>query len=523
MQSRFASVKRPILALAALATLIVATGLTPARAVSHNNLSAPGTTGKIRVRPQFQDRTGATKLQAGDPKDASTNPNRTVGDVPKLPGDLNPSPCTPAPADCLRLAGNNDAAVNASAADGHTHYHVGDTTLIVNEVAGFRAGDTIQIGSPHCNYVSLGLTCKKFIPGFGLVNEQPTGEVATVVGGHVGIDDHGVGVLELASGLTLEHIEGSQIVKLATGYQGQQFRVDIPQVDLLNCDLLFSTCNTNSVEVRAWFLPPQGSHDPAFARRPLFLNRDGKSFSALVPAACGIPGGCGAGFFSFYIPKEITGTGTIGKTFSVDTPDTWYTVIVTATDVVTGGLVADGVQRFKLNPAAITELKAVADPRSGRTEAFPMESIEITGAVRDNTSAIGLARRPAEDIIVDVKVTQPSGSSSTFQTNSCVDTDPTPADVCGGGLLGENPDGHGKFIITYGGPQGVFLSLGLTTTGPKSPTCNDESSLFGLIPCAGAVFTMMDTFDTGTYDVLASLRGYKPAATASTSFDVVLL
>jgi len=526
MKSRFATVKRPLLALTALAAMIAVTGtVVPAGAVAHNNLSFPGTSGKIRVHSIFQDRTGATLQQKGDQNDATTNPNRTVGDVPLNPSNESNTPCTPAPADCLRTLGVNDPAVNPSASDGHAHYHTGDTSIIVNEVAGFKKGDSVMIGSPYCNFAFLGLTCKKFIPGFGIVDEQPTGEIVTVVGGNVAPGDHGVGVLELGgAGLTNDvcptpaplapcaHLEGTQLTKLPTLYQGQQMRVDIPHVDLLDCDILLTTCNPNDVVVTADFTPPQGSHDPSFPSRPLALNRDDANgpFAALVFAACG-PAPCGSGYFSFYIPKEITGNATIGSTFNVNKTDTWYTVEVKALDATDGHVVADGVVRFKLNPASIVDLKAENPRRPGVSTFFPTESVEITGAVRDNSSPASLYR-PVEDVIVDVDVTRPDGSTTRYPVTSCVDTDPTPGDVCGGNIFRSQPNGHGKFLVTFGGPSGLFLAL-----NPQTATCNSG------IECPFVVVgSMLDTFDTGTYDVLATLRNYDPVVSAPTTFDVAI-
>lgn len=547
MRSGFAPVKRPLLALVCLAALLATMAITPAQAVVHNNLSMAGTQGRIRVRSVFQERTGATQLQRGDQRSTATNPNRTVGDVPAIKGNQYAAGCAPFSSDCLRTLAPNDPTVNPSAADGHAHYHTGDKFVIVNEVSGFRRGDTVLIGSPYCNFPTLGATCKKFIPGFGLVNEQPVGEVANVVGGDVNPGDKGVGVLELGgSGLAntvcftaslygpCAYEAGTQISKLETLYQGQQFRVDINHTDLLDCDttaLPPISCNPNDVAVSATFLPPQGAHDPSFPTRPLALNRDNMNgpFAAVVPATCG-PATCGAGHFSFYIPKEITGTATIGRTFNVETPDTWYTVEVTAKDTVTGAVVADGVVRFKLNTVSIVGLKAENPQQPGDNTFFPGESVEITGGLRDNTSAPALAARPVEDVIVDVTVTRPDGSDATYGVTSCVDTDPTPADQCGGNVFRSQPDGHGKFLVTFGGPQGVFIHfIGTNSTcnGPSGPSAIEDLLLAPLNLIDQCVLTpvlsITDTLDTGTYDVEASIRGYSPPVTATTSFDVILI
>ncbi|MGH2727993.1 MAG: hypothetical protein ACRDKS_13560, partial [Actinomycetota bacterium] len=194
-------------------------------------------------------------------------------------------------------------------------------------------------------------------------------------------------------------------------------------------------------------------------------------------------------------------------------------VEVTARDLVTNALIADGVVRFKLNPVVITDLKAENPQSPGDNTFFPMESVEITGGLKDNSSPPALANRPVEDVIVDVTVTRPDGSSASYEVTSCVDTDPTPADQCGGNIFRSQPDGHGKFMVTFGGPQGVFINTGipgiLTTTGPKSTTCNDI--------CIDALFSMTDTLDTGTYDVFAEIRGYNPTVSATATFDVILL
>jgi hypothetical protein len=171
------------------------------------------------------------------------------------------------------------------------------------------------------------------------------------------------------------------------------------------------------------------------------------------------------------------------------------------------------VVRFKLNPASIVDLKAENPRRPGVSTFFPTESVEITGAVRDNSSPAALYR-PVEDVVVDVDVTKPDGSTSSYQVTSCVDTDPTPSDVCGGNIFRSQPNGHGKFLVTFGGPSGLFID----DDDLDDTTCN--AGAFG---CLGTVISgMLDTFDTGTYDVLATLRGYNPSVSASTTFDVAI-
>ncbi|MHB8510890.1 MAG: hypothetical protein ACYDCC_01820 [Actinomycetota bacterium] len=694
MKSRFAPVKRPLLALTVLVAIVAATGAMPAANAStpikdviyHNNLSFPGTTGLIRVRPVVQDNKGATHLNSGDPNIKDGNPNTTIGDGPYAPPTISQissnfysQPCTGSSFDCVRVLANNDPSVNASATGGITRYNPGDTAIIVNDVAGFQKGDTLLIGSPYCNFPTLGNSCKKFLPGFGVVNEQPAGEVVHVAGGDV--NSSGVGVLQLLEPLTQTHLEGSQVTKLPTLYQGQQFRVDIDYAALLNCDLAFTTCNFAShkdpntgativddpgnVNVTADFIPPEGSHDPAFPSRPLPLSRDNQNgpFTTSVPGDChptfttvpkvsgtatggsttsltdttkdfvndGIvagdtlnltglagtpsvpvasitqsvaggkfdtlnwstatatpviagtaynvgtmsqfnpaPAHCGAGFASFYIPSNITEEATVGHSFSTDTPDNWYSVIITATDAQTGAVVADGMARFKLNPVAITNLKAKhpTDLSAGPATFFPGEAVQISGFLRDATAL----DRPVENVLTSVEVDAPQigggFSSTTFLTNSCWNTNSDGAfsagkDSCGGNPFDPTQDGHGSFYVQYGGPEGVFVSFdtsispwfgippSVPPSAPPTPsdftpdglvqyvlvdllgvhgstTCNPETNFviipgFLEIPCVNGLLHVTDTLNTGTYTVIARLYNFRPAVTAQTTFDVKLV
>lgn len=508
MGKRLRSV-RAALALCAV-TLAVLGGVVPARAIGAlqvNNLSSLGTQGEIRARSIFQDGTGASVLQTGVPTDPRTNPNRTIGDAVAVAPFNTPGP---------RFLGNNPFA-----GDGHTHYHAGDTQLFVNDVTGFALGDTLLVGSPNCNFAFRSLNCKSSVPP---ANEQPYGQIVHVVGGDIG--QIGSGLLQITPPLTgapqcatdyafgpCAMIEGVQVTKTPTVYQGQQLRIDIAHAALVNG-------SANPVAVTADFVPPQGSNDPSYPRRPLTLNRDTASTSAIVSNVCP----CGSGFFSFYVPKEIFVTQTIGNTFNTELGHTWYQIIVTARDTVTNTVRADGVLRFKPNPVAITEFSPHRDPIE------VTEAVDLRGRLRDNSSAAGLTRLPVEDVIVDVVVTKPSGVQSAYQTTSCVDTDPGPNDRCGSDPFGTQPHGHGAFQIRVGGLQGLFI--GIPGIGQSTLNCSGQvilanpstySRLLNVPGCVIApILSALDTLEPGTYDALATLRGFNPPVARATTFDVVL-
>ena len=127
MRIRFRAVGAALaLGAVAISVLGVAAPARASAAMQFNNLSSLGTQGEIRARSVFQDGTGATVLQAGVPTDPKTNPNRTIGDA--VAAVATPALNTPGP----RLLGNNPFA-----GDGHTHYHAGDTRLLINDVTGF--------------------------------------------------------------------------------------------------------------------------------------------------------------------------------------------------------------------------------------------------------------------------------------------------------------------------------------------------------------------------------------------------
>lgn len=507
MKNRFRTLKAA-LALAAVGVGIIGS-VVPAHAIGAltvNNLSFLGTQGLVRARATFNDGTGATVLQQGVPTQPATNPNRTIGDN-VLPMTFN----TPG----LRTLGNNPFA-----GDGHTHYHAGNTQLLVDDVSAFALGDTVLVGSPYCNFAFRALNCKAGVPA---ANEQPLGQVVHVVGGDIG--QSGPGLLEISPGLTANPqcaivggfgpcalIEGSRVTKMPTVYQGQQLRIDVGHADLLYG-------SPNPVAVTADFIPPQGSNDPSYPRRPLTLNRDTGLTSAIVSNTCP----CGSGFFSFYIPKEIMVTQTIGNTFNVDLGHTWYTIVVTARDTVTNQVRADGVLRFKPNAVAITQF----EPDQQTIEVT--QAVNLRGRLRDNTSAAALTRLPVEDVIVDVVVTKPSGVQSSYQTTSCVDTDPGTADRCGSDPF-QTSNGHGTFQVRVGGLQGLFVGIPnvpsstLNCSGQVKPLQpNTYPALLNVPGCALApVLSAMDTLEIGTYDALATLRGYNPPVARSTTFDVTL-
>ncbi|MHB8513277.1 MAG: hypothetical protein ACYDCC_14025 [Actinomycetota bacterium] len=494
-------------------TVVLLAGVVPAQAVTVNSLSMPGTLGRIRLRPVFQQTSGATALQQGDPSVSGSNPNRTIGDD-VIPLTFN----TPGP----RFLG-----VNPFATDGHAHYHAGDTQILVNDVSGFHVGDTVLIGSPYCNFPYLGLSCKRSAPA---VDETPPGQVNYIVGGD--FSTTGPGIIDLAYGLVGSNYcfkqtgspcavdQGTQIAKLPTLYQGQQFRVDIAHVDVVNG-------SAHNVNVTADLVPPQGAIDPNYPRTHLPLSRDASSsFTALVPAACGSaspPPSCGAGFVSFYVPSDITGTATRGLTFGASSGDDWYTVFVTATDAVTGAVVSDGMIRFKLNSVAITALQATP------STVTPTQAVTISGQLRDNSNVAALSAYPVEDVTMDVNVGRPDGMISSYETTSCVNVHATGPDSCGGDIF-DPSSSHGDFSVRVGGLSGLFVGFPNVFTsrlncdaGKFNPLIpSTYQSLLNVPACVlRPVVSATDTTEPGTYDVAASVRGAIPEISRLTSFDVV--
>ena len=467
--------------LLALASLPVVAPLQPAAAagVVVGDLSATGTSGAIRIVSIAADKTGAYRTQRGDPNDLAHDPSRTVGDVARVEdGGPGCSPIEPA-RDCFRTLAINEEAINPSAADGDAHYHAGDTAIIVTDTKMFRAGDTIMIGSPNCNFARLGMTCERYLPSFGMVREQPAGEIVAIEGGDLGPSVHGPGVLRLSHPLAFDHDPGEQVVKLPTVYPGQDMRVDVPNAALL-------ADHAAPLHVRATFVPPQGSRFPwdADFRRPLAAAYSKTVFAQVVHGADGIT--------SFWLPREITYTTTVGRTFSIDGDDSWYTIEIVARDGA-GRVAADGVLRFKTNPLAIPVLSA--DP----ARVVPGNAVQITGWVRDGFSPATLSRR-VEDLDVNVVVAKPRGSQS-FKASSCYDSEPGADDICGGDVLGATPNMHGNFSVRMGGSK-----------------CNEEN--LGVCMRGDVTGRMGDTEDRGTYTVTATLRGVTPPVRATTTFRV---
>lgn len=468
--------------LLALAGLPAAAPTSPAVAAGGivvGNLSAPGTSGAIRVVAVAADKTGRYHTQTGDPSDAAQNPSRTVGDVPRVEdGGPGCAPAQPA-TDCFRTLAINDPTVNASAGDGTGLYRAGDTAIIVTDTKMFRPGDTIMIGSPHCNYARLGMTCERYLPGFGMIREQPTGEVVAVEGGDLGPGAFGPGVLRLSHPLTFDHHPGEQVVKLPTVYPGQDMRVDVPNRVLLGS-------HPAPLRVRATFIPPHGSRFPwdADFRRPLAAAYSKTVFEQIVHGPDGTT--------SFWLPREITYTTTVGRAFSIDSDDSWYTIEIVARDGA-GRVVQDGIVRFKTNPLAIPFM--TADPQ----RVFPGNAVQITGWVRDAFSPATMSRR-VEDIDVNVVVSKPRGSQS-FKASSCYDSEPGPDDICGGDVFGSTPDNHGNFNVRMGGTR-----------------CNEEN--LGICMRGNIYDRMGDTQDRGTYTVNATVRGVTPAVRGTTTFRV---
>lgn len=445
--------------------------------IGFGHLTIEGDLSSIRLNPVVQVTTGETVELRGAPNRPLTNPNRTVGDV-----DFDAPACGGIDPECARILMPNLSVFNDSVSDGHTHYHAGDRFLMVNEVFGFSPGDTIMIGSPSCDFMKLGLQCRKWVTGYGYVNEQPSGETAVVKSGQP--FGQGEGIIELTEPLRRDHTESEPIAKLATAYPGQQLRIDIPAKAIYTDE---------DLNVRADFIPPQGSRDPTYPRRPLTISRESLETEQAV-------GGKG-GVISFYVPREVMYTQTIGHTFDITSSDTWYSVVVSGRTAA-GRLAAYGVFRFKVNPVTIASLDV------DYPTAFPMQAVTITGSVRD---ALALDR-PADDIQVGVVVTKPSGSKS-YRLHSCYDHDPSDNDSCGGGeddVFASQPIHHGDFQARIGGPQGLYVD----PSKPMDATCNRGCDPLG---------SMSDTRSTGTYIVTATTYRITPGSTRETSFDVVLV
>jgi hypothetical protein len=208
------------LLLATVGAIAPQAGSAAGAAVAYS-LTPAGSVGRVLVRPVAANGTGAIVPLTGNPADDRQNPNRIAGYTDVLPPNGNGPACSTVPetADCFRGLLSNSTALNASASDGHTHYHAGDQVIAVNEIKDFRRGDVIMVGSPHCDFARLGTSCRKLIDGV-VVDEQPAGEIAYVAGGDAFEGSHGTGVIVLADPLMFAHPEGTQVAKLPTAYTG---------------------------------------------------------------------------------------------------------------------------------------------------------------------------------------------------------------------------------------------------------------------------------------------------------------
>lgn len=494
-RQRRQAARRAVLATVGLLAAVFA-GLAPAGADGARDLTPPGALGDIRIRPVALQPDGSVAPVTGDPKFAFTNPNRTVGDVEPPPPTGNGVGCADpsGPDDCARTLAVNDPALNASAGDSHTHYHPGDRWIVVNEVHSFAKGDTILIGSPSCNFVVLGSTCRRYRPGYGFHSEQPAGEVAHVVGGDAGKGLTGPGALQLRDGLRSGHPEGTSVVKVPTAYTGQQLQVAVPHWALLGN-------SPGPVTVTASLIPPEGSHDPTFDQTRLPVDHTHPDLYERIVTA---PDGNG----TFFIPRTMTRTATIGPGFDIRTPDTWYSVVITARDPL-GFPVASGIARFKLNPVAMLNL------RIDRTRTYPTYPVAIFGALRDATSPAAL-NRPVEDAAVEVMVTKPDDTRKGFYANSCTDNDPTAETVCGGDEAGYDKRHYGEFKIHVGGARGLQFGRGSGGGG---------SGGFGVCePCAQRnIDSAMDTSRQGTYRAIVSVFGVTPFVGGYVQWEVRIL
>lgn len=483
MQRRPATHRAALLTMALIAGLMAAT---PSRGEGGRDLTPPDALGDVRIRPVALQPDGSVAPLKGDPKFSFTNPNRTVGDVEPPPPLGNGAACTDPskPDDCARTLAVNDPALNPSAGDSHTHYHAGDRWILVNEVHSFDKGDTIMIGSPSCNFIVLGPTCRKYRPGFGFQSQQPTGEVAHVIGGDAGKGLTGPGALLLRDGLRNDHAEGTRVVKLPTAYTGQQLQVVIPHRFLL-------VGTSGPVTVTATLIAPDGSHDPSAYRFRLPVDHTHPDrYERIVSSP--------AGDATFFIPRTMTRTATIGRGFDLATPDTWYAVVIEALDPL-GTPVASGVARFKLNPVTMRDL------RIDRTRTYPTYPVAIFGALRDATALA----RPVEDAAVEVMVTKPDGTTKGFYANSCTDNDPSALTVCGGDEVGYDRRHYGEFKIHVGGARGLQFG------GGGFGVCR---------PCAERnVGSAMDTSQQGTYRAIVSVFGVTPFVGGPVQWEVRVL
>jgi hypothetical protein len=554
-----AALKRPLLALGASIAVLVAGMMPGAWAVEVNNLSQPGTTGDIRVRPiTFGNNPNGYHYNIGDgsPKQ---NPNRTVGDVPVVAANA----CTSvAPGqDCFRVLGVNGPFQPAW--DGHTHYHPGQTKVVVNERKFFQKGDTILIGSQYCNHAFLGYTCKRVVDGV-LFDEQPVGEVNYIVAG-VGTGIVGPGVIDLAfpmlahakdiNGIDIAFTEGTQVTKLPTVYPGQLLRVEVSGEDLRNgFDFTQDnfgpgdSCSTTEippvpgcgdgipdyfgVDVTAEMIPPGCDPGDEDCRRLLSHKGNPQTVQDfhqfVVPADSSIHG--------WTVPQAVSGVGTIGRSYDSNTPDTWYTVEVIAHLVDQGGfireqIVSDGLLRWKPNSIDFDILDCANDGIGGADDddlcarpktQIPGGRVDIRGRVVDNSNFAARDRR-VENVIVRTVVTDPDGGRTVLRSNTCFDTDGDASntqDNCSSRFptKPKSENHHGEFQATVGAGQCINPALFDFDLNQLFTMCSNPLSAIG--EDLGHLF---ETFTTGTYTAEATYENVSPNDLADTTFDIVLI
>lgn len=561
------ALKRPLLALGATVAVLVAGMMPGAWAVEVNNLSKPGTTGDIRVRPITPGGPSGFRYNIGDGS-AKQNPNRTVGDVPVIAANA----CTAvAPGqDCFRTLGvNGPFQPTPPAWDGHTHYHPGQTKVVINERKFFQKGDTILIGSQYCNHAFLGYTCKRVVDGV-LFDEQPVGEVNYIVAG-VGTGIVGPGVIDLAfpmlahakdlNGIDIAFTEGTQVTKLPTVYPGQLLRVEVSDEDLRG-EFDFTQDNAGpggapsvgednvlppgedcpgpcdgipdfrGVDVTAELIPPGCDPGDEDCRRPLsdkFNPKTEQDFHHFVePSDSGITG--------WIVLQNISGVGTIGRTYDSNTPDTWYTVEVTARLVDQDGfirdqIVSDGLLRWKPNPIDFDIIDCANDGIGGADDddlcarpktQIPGGRVDIRGRVVDNSNFAARDRR-VENVLVRTTVTDPDGGTTVLRSNTCFDVDGDASntqDNCSARFptKPKSENHHGEFQATVGAGQCINPELFRFNINTLFEMCSDPiSSIFEDFG-HGA-----ETFTTGTYTAEATYENVSPNDLADTTFDIVLI
>lgn len=484
--------KRRIGFATALLALTMAAVVAPSHAATFKTLTPAGSLGALRLKGSVQMKDGTTNDLHADLYRPQTDQNRTVGDA-----GIGAACST----DCARYLLPNDPSINPSATDGHTHYHAGDRYLLVSDAYGFLNGDTLSVGSSACDFETLTLMCRRYRSGIGIVNEQPTGENAGLLALTGGTDStaHAPGVFQLAQPLTNSHAEGEQVAKLETHFPAQQMRATVPNT---------AVWDGAPVNVHAWLIEPQGSRDASAIRYPLETSRRSKSFSRAV--------GGPTGTSDFYVPRELMYTLTVGPGYSIATTDTWYTLVMDATDA--DGIVrARGYFRFKLNPIQVVNFKPDHDPVLATTQ------VRVGGLLADGGNPASLDR-PAQDIMLDMKIKKPVGTKS-YKMHSCADVDPGPRDVCGtGDVFLAHPAEHGAFYATIGGTHCSDERDTSYVAAVPDLRLPDASMVQSYRSCAvGASSSFQDTQIQGTYTATAVVRYLVPVVQGTTQFHVTPL